>query len=182
VLVTLSLATIAPAHAVLVTWELNNVILDDGGEVHGMFQWDAGLPSPHQLADWDLITTFGTTLSAFEYSRGTAPNSKAFEVSARAAGLAWSAAPTDDGQIRSLVLVFDSLPPNGGLAVIRVNDRISRDQFAVSSDTVIARQVVQGHAIGVPAIPEIPIVAISGAGIILLILRFTARSPFAGAR
>jgi hypothetical protein len=55
----------APARANPVTWELASVSLIDGGSASGSFVYDAATDT---YSSWDIITTFGSTLSGFEYT------------------------------------------------------------------------------------------------------------------
>ena len=64
----LVLGAVPGANASSITWTLENVTFDDGGNAHGTFTTD---PATGGLLGFDIVTTPGTTLGGFAYNPQT---------------------------------------------------------------------------------------------------------------
>jgi hypothetical protein len=58
----------ASAHAANINWTLHDVVFDDGGVATGTFSTDS---TTGDVTAFDVVTTTGTTMSAFTYDSGT---------------------------------------------------------------------------------------------------------------
>jgi hypothetical protein len=164
------------AHAVLITWTLQNVTFSDGGRASGFVQFDPSAPGSQHLANFDIRTTAGTALSEpFEYTRLNTDASRPYSVHLFSAP--GTVSPRHGLPQRWLDLQpVQGFPTTGGLVEILAD---ASGETLVSADPeqdhgISSRVVDGGFMFGVPVPEPSHGVFISG-GLVFLALAYRQR-------